>query len=83
MTLTDQIAQLWAASTPPAALPTEPAPIGLPKLPRPLGCPLDHHDPDNWQYAADKYGRTAQNNLHWRRVTCKSCGRFWGYAKNP
>jgi len=75
MNLTSQIAQLWTANTPPTVLPTDSAPIRLPQLPKPLGCPLDHHDANNWQYSADPYRRAG-----FRRVTCKSCGRFWGYA---
>jgi len=81
MTLANNIAQLWAASTPPTALPTESAPIRLPRLPKPLGCELDHRNPDYWRYTADPYGRAG-----FRRVTCKSCGRFYGYtteAKKP
>jgi len=75
MTLTDQIAKLWAASTPPTAIPTEPAAVRLPALPKPLGCPLGHRNPDNWKCAVDPYGRAG-----FRRVTCKGCGRFYGYA---
>ncbi len=78
MTLTNEIAQLWAASTPPVALPPTRPPTKLPTLPKPLGCPLDHHDQANWRYAPDKHGRAG-----FRRVSCKSCRRFWGYSKNP
>jgi len=74
VTLTDQIAKLWAASTPPTALPT----TRLPQLPKPLGCPLDHRIPANWKYTADPHGRAG-----FRRVTCRSCGRFWGYDTKP
>ncbi|NOY29644.1 MAG: hypothetical protein GXP28_05545 [Planctomycetes bacterium] len=58
MPLTDQIAQLWTASTPPISLPTR----KLPQLPEPLPCELDHHDPANWKYSPDRHGRAALNN---------------------
>jgi len=78
MNLTDQIAQLWTADVATVATPTVQARTKLPELPKPLGCELDHHDQGNWLYSPDCYGRVG-----FRRVACKSCGRFWGYDVEP
>lgn len=82
--LASRLAALWQSSTPVAKPPTpEPEPTistpaaippKLPPLPPPLRCELDHGNPANWQYGADRHGRKG-----WRRVTCRECGEFYGY----
>lgn len=72
--LAAQIAALWAKCPTPAELPPQ-QPAKLPPLPEPLRCELDHRNPANWNYGPDRYRRTG-----FQQVTCKGCGRFYGYA---
>ncbi len=73
--LAAQVAALWAKS--PALVESPPQRNAkLPPLPEPLRCELDHRDRVNWNYGPDRYERAG-----FQRVTCKGCGRFYGYDR--
>ncbi|MDZ4658705.1 MAG: hypothetical protein SH868_14105 [Bythopirellula sp.] len=71
--IAERLADLWGNRSTPKPLATEPP--KLPPLPEPLRCGLNHHNSANWQYGPDRYARKG-----YRRVTCKGCGVFYGYA---
>ncbi|MCO6045906.1 hypothetical protein NG895_18560 [Aeoliella sp. ICT_H6.2] len=82
MNITAELAALWEAT--PVVAPTPPTTSSppstdrLPTLPPKLQCPLDHRQPEHWEYGPDRYRRPG---VH--RVTCKRCGRFHGYTAPP